>query len=220
MSHGDAIGHRTQPVHAEAAGLLQGTAQSGAARPPERFHSCRHPQAGPLPGTAHWCSLMLPERSHLLTGLCLYRKLAAARGITGQSYQLITKGRQNASAIARKLRIPTHLHLTMGAGNKTLSECFVLFDVIHRCMVSVVAERADACKPLIRMYISGRVTTEHATVAALTKQVLASFAADGVVYVELRTTPKVRPGTACTRGLWLSLPASVRACCRRAQSMA
>ena len=61
------------------------------------------------------------------------------------------------------------------AGNKTLGECFALFDVIHR------------------------VTTEHATVARLTQQVLASFAADGVVYVELRTTPKARPEHGMTK---------------------
>ena len=56
---------------------------------------------------------------------------------------------------------------TACAGDKTLAECFLLFDLIHR------------------------VTTEHATITAITQRVLASFAEDGVCYVELRTTPKV-----------------------------
>ena len=55
----------------------------------------------------------------------------------------------------------------MPAGHKTLSECFKLFDLIHQ------------------------VTTDHYTITALTEQVLEAFAADNVVYLELRTTPKV-----------------------------
>ena len=57
-------------------------------------------------------------------------------------------------------------HSAVCAGNKTLGECFALFDLIHK------------------------VTTTHAIVGRLTQQVLAAFAADGVAYVELRTTPK------------------------------
>ena len=66
----------------------------------------------------------------------------------------------------------------------------MLFDIIHRCMVSCSrCQLPCACSSTATC----RVTTEHATVAALTKQVLASFALDGVIYVELRTTPKVGP---------------------------
>ena len=52
------------------------------------------------------------------------------------------------------------------AGDRTLSECFKLFDLIHR------------------------VTTKHDVITRITREVLEDFADDGVVYAELRTTPK------------------------------
>ena len=61
----------------------------------------------------------------------------------------------------------THVLLILNAGNRTLSECFQLFDVIHQ------------------------VTTEHATVTRITREVVEDLAADNVIYAELRTTPKV-----------------------------
>ena len=54
------------------------------------------------------------------------------------------------------------------AGERTLSECFQLFDLIHR------------------------VTTDHATITRITTEVVEDLAADNVIYAELRTTPKVR----------------------------
>jgi adenosine deaminase len=56
------------------------------------------------------------------------------------------------------------------AGERTLSECFQLFDLIHR------------------------VTTDHATITRITTEVVEDLAADNVIYAELRTTPKVRVG--------------------------
>ena len=65
----------------------------------------------------------------------------------------------------------TSVHMTgctaCPAGQKTLEECFRLFELIHQ------------------------VTTEHETITAIASQVLEAFAADNVVYLELRTTPKV-----------------------------
>lgn len=54
------------------------------------------------------------------------------------------------------------------SGDRTLAECFQLFDVIHR------------------------VTTDHGTVTRITREVVEDLAADNVIYAELRTTPKVR----------------------------
>ena len=52
-------------------------------------------------------------------------------------------------------------------GDRTLSECFKLFDIIHR------------------------ITTDHNTITRITSEVIEDFAADNVHYLELRTTPKV-----------------------------
>ncbi|MQL71931.1 hypothetical protein Taro_004264 [Colocasia esculenta] len=49
---------------------------------------------------------------------------------------------------------------------RSLSECFMLFDLFHI------------------------ITTDHATVTRITKEVVEDFAAENVVYLELRTTPK------------------------------
>lgn len=56
------------------------------------------------------------------------------------------------------------------AGDRTLAECFKLFEVIHK------------------------VTTDHETITSITREVVEDFAADNVVYLELRTTPKVQLG--------------------------
>ncbi|XP_010267705.1 PREDICTED: adenosine deaminase-like protein isoform X2 [Nelumbo nucifera] len=49
---------------------------------------------------------------------------------------------------------------------RSLPECFKLFDLIHV------------------------LTTDHATVTRITKEVVEDFAAENIVYLELRTTPK------------------------------
>ena len=48
-----------------------------------------------------------------------------------------------------------------------MAECFKLFDIIHRC------------------------TTSHEVVSRISREVAEDFAADNVIYLELRTTPKV-----------------------------
>ena len=53
------------------------------------------------------------------------------------------------------------------AGDRTLSEVFQVFGVIHQ------------------------VTTDHAILTRITQEVIEDFAADNVQYLELRTTPKV-----------------------------
>ncbi len=56
----------------------------------------------------------------------------------------------------------------VAAGKRTLSECFKIFDIIHK------------------------VTTDHDVISRITEEVLRDFSADNVLYLELRTTPKVR----------------------------
>ena len=63
-----------------------------------------------------------------------------------------------------------HHALGLYAGERTLSEVFQLFGVIHQ------------------------VTTDHAILTRITQEVIEDFAADNVQYLELRTTPKVLPG--------------------------
>ena len=53
------------------------------------------------------------------------------------------------------------------AGGRSLPECFQLFDLYHI------------------------LATDHETVARITKEAIEDFAAENVVYLELRTTPKV-----------------------------
>ena len=53
-------------------------------------------------------------------------------------------------------------------GERSLADCFALFDVIHS------------------------LTTRHDVVERVTREAVEDFAADGVLYLELRTTPKAR----------------------------
>ena len=53
------------------------------------------------------------------------------------------------------------------SGDRTLAECFKLFDVIHKC------------------------TTSCDIISRISREVAEDFAADNVIYLELRTTPKV-----------------------------
>lgn len=57
--------------------------------------------------------------------------------------------------------------MIQSTGDRTLSECFKLFDVIHQ------------------------ITTDHETITGIASEVVEDFAADNVRYLELRTTPKV-----------------------------
>ncbi|EFN56962.1 hypothetical protein CHLNCDRAFT_143540 [Chlorella variabilis] len=66
------------------------------------------------------------------------------------------------------ISLPELQRLTQQA-SRTLGECFKLFDVIHR------------------------ITTQHAAITRITREVIEDMAADNVVYAEIRTTPKARP---------------------------
>ncbi|KAK9809207.1 hypothetical protein WJX72_011389 [[Myrmecia] bisecta] len=83
------------------------------------------------------------------------RELAAERGVDCEVTNLLSKG------------------------HRTLSECFKLFDAIHR------------------------ITTDHATITRITCEVVQDFAADNVIYLELRTTPKARPEHGMTKRSYL-----------------
>lgn len=60
-------------------------------------------------------------------------------------------------------------------GDRTLAECFSIFALIHE------------------------LTTEHDTVTRIAREAVKDFAADRVVYLELRTTPKERPECGMTK---------------------
>ncbi|MCL7051617.1 hypothetical protein MKW94_012803 [Papaver nudicaule] len=60
----------------------------------------------------------------------------------------------------------TAVESVISKDDRSLVECFRLFDLIHV------------------------LTTDHATVTRITKEVIEDFASENIVYVELRTTPK------------------------------
>lgn len=59
--------------------------------------------------------------------------------------------------------------------DRSLPECFKLFDLIHI------------------------LTTDHCTISRITKEVVEDFAAENVVYLELRTTPKCNASAGMTK---------------------
>ncbi|XP_031473593.1 N6-mAMP deaminase-like isoform X3 [Nymphaea colorata] len=63
--------------------------------------------------------------------------------------------------------------------DRSLAECFKLFDLIHI------------------------ITTDHATVSRITKEVVEDFAAENVVYLELRTTPKTNETIGMTKSSYV-----------------
>ncbi|WOL06722.1 adenosine deaminase-like protein isoform X1 [Canna indica] len=65
-------------------------------------------------------------------------------------------------------------HVIMKNG-RSLPECFMLFDLFHI------------------------LTTDHQTVTRITKEVIEDFAAENVVYLELRTTPKKNEAKGMTK---------------------
>lgn len=60
-------------------------------------------------------------------------------------------------------------------GDRSLAECFELFDLIHL------------------------LTTDHKTITRITKEVIEDFAAENVIYLELRTTPKCNVSVGMTK---------------------
>ena len=91
------------------------------------------------------------------------------RGIWTQICATLSR-RVTSSAVLLSMCAPLeqrHQALHLHAGDRTLSEIFLLFGVIHQ------------------------VTTDHAILTRITQEVVEDFAADNVQYLELRTTPKV-----------------------------
>jgi hypothetical protein len=100
-------------------------------------------------------------RRRAATTTCCSAKRTASR----------TEARCRRPASAHLTRVHAHESTTLTvthAGERTLADCFALFDVIHR------------------------LTTRHETVTRITREVVEDFASDGVLYLELRTTPKAR----------------------------
>ncbi|KAM0897041.1 hypothetical protein ACQ4PT_022823 [Festuca glaucescens] len=64
--------------------------------------------------------------------------------------------------------------------NRSLPECFKLFDLFHI------------------------LTTDHDTVTRITKEVVGDFAAENVVYLEIRTTPKNNEGKGMTKRSYMN----------------
>ncbi|KAK9800200.1 hypothetical protein WJX73_008322 [Symbiochloris irregularis] len=64
-------------------------------------------------------------------------------------------------------------------GDRSLSNCFKLFDLIHQ------------------------LTTTHEVITRISREVIISFQEDNVVYLELRTTPKNRPECSMTKESYL-----------------
>ena len=62
-----------------------------------------------------------------------------------------------------------------------------------------------------------RVTTSHAAIARITREVIDDFASDGVVYLELRTTPKHNAAADVTKRSYVAavLDGVAAACCGR-----
>ncbi|KAI5059082.1 hypothetical protein GOP47_0025401 [Adiantum capillus-veneris] len=60
-------------------------------------------------------------------------------------------------------------------GDRSLAECFKLFDLIHL------------------------LTTDHNIITRITKEVIEDFAAENVIYLELRTTPKCNASVGMTK---------------------
>lgn len=63
----------------------------------------------------------------------------------------------------------------ISCGDRTLAECFVIFGLIHE------------------------LTCHHDTISRIAQEAVEDFAADRVVYLELRTTPKDRPEHGMTK---------------------
>ncbi|KAI3934908.1 hypothetical protein MKW92_025076 [Papaver armeniacum] len=69
----------------------------------------------------------------------------------------------------------TDVESVISKDDRSLVECFRLFDLIHV------------------------LTTDHATVTRITKEVIEDFASENIVYVELRTTPKKNAAIGMTK---------------------
>eukprot|EP00250_Pteridium_aquilinum_P026506 c33112_g1_i1 orf=44-1195(+) len=67
------------------------------------------------------------------------------------------------------------VHAIILKGDRSLAECFKLFDLIHL------------------------LTTDHKIITRITKEVIEDFAAENVIYLELRTTPKCNPSVGMTK---------------------
>lgn len=100
-----------------------------------------------------------------ITGGALGRRSRGAEGLRG--CQMPADGSTFVCCDTGSLAFPLPFTLAVG-GERSLRDCFRLFDVIHA------------------------VTTTHAAISRIAAEVVRDFAADRVVYLELRTTPKAR----------------------------
>lgn len=81
---------------------------------------------------------------------------------------------------------------TFKLGDRNLEECFEVFTILHRLLDNA------------------------ATVSHVAKEVISDFAADGVVYLELRTTPRAVPATKMSKRSYLdTVIAAIQDCEKR-----
>ena len=97
----------------------------------------------------------------------IYRELAAEKNLDPDLCKLISKGAAGSSSVCEVTLLGVKLSLIHAAGDRTLSECFGIFALIHQ------------------------VTTSVSAIQRITREVLEDCAADNIIFAELRTTPKV-----------------------------
>ena len=129
-------------------------------------------------------------------GPSLLRKLV-------EEYEMKRPGEmgQDYESILKKLQ-------TDETQDMTLAECFLAFKCIHRVSgdeksVRLVVAKDDSCINFLNgLYCFCRlkpVVVLSSKVRQIVKNVISSFAADGVVYLELRTTPRAEASSGMTK---------------------
>ena len=143
---------RVQPAPRERGGggrlvaALPCAAEGGAARTHQRLRARRDHTVG----------------SRFPAPLRVFKRAALTRHLRRTRSEL-AEAQGGDAAVSREAQ-----RLLTLRGERSLADCFALFDVIHR------------------------LTTRHDVVQRITREAVEDFAADGCVYLELRTTPKAR----------------------------
>nr|XP_043625097.1 N6-mAMP deaminase isoform X2 [Erigeron canadensis] len=92
-------------------------------------------------------------------------------------------------------KVELHAHLNGSIRNSTLLELAQELDkkgtVVFSDFEHVIRKNDRSLREVFKLFdLIHMVTTDHQTIARITKEVVEDFAAENVVYLELRTTPK------------------------------